>query len=553
MFNGVKRLINNYKEKSFYARVGEKAFSRESIDVVSNAGGSGGILVTLSKRLGMRNGDVTSKDYEEGEYAAGLMEIDKAYETDSYVRQGLDKYLEQTFKEGFEIFGTNPSTVEYIEARLLFIAEASKIPTKALVTAIAEDVVKYSNSIILKARKQDETQLPPTSTVTGIDGKEPIVALFPAHPGTFKVKRDRTGLVQGWMQEVDGGDKELKFRAEDVLHISYKRKRGDCFGQPFILSVLDDVKALRFMEENVINMIYKHVNPFLHAKIGDKEAPGTKDEVDDVERSLSGMDPEGGFVSTNRVEIATVATNNAVNAREYLDYQEARVFTGMGVPGIAMGRGGTANRNTADAMTAEMADRIKAIQRVIEDEFNNQIIKELLQEGGFDPLTNPLDMVYLRFKENDLDKKIKFENHCTFLFEHNAIDENEMRDLMSRDPITDRALLHHELYTMTALAAKSAPGESGNGSGSGASKKDTNNKNKPTNQSGTKPSSKKTTNSTKTIFINDDTKEVMNTYALSSKEATLVTAFAKSISHNSEMLFIRRINAIINHYKKERK
>lgn len=550
MFDRIRSAYKKHKEKEFYIRVGKDAFSRDKIDYVKDASGSG-ILVTLSKRLGMRNGDVTSKDYEEGEYASGLKEIDLAYEADSYVRQGLDKYLEQTFKEGYGFHGKNPSTVEYIQARLLFIAEATKIPTKALVIAMAEDVVKYSNSIVLKARKQDETQIPPTTTVNGIDGKEPIVGLFPAHPATFAVKRDRTGLIKGWQQEVDGGDKAVKFKAEDVMHIAYKRKRGNCFGTPMVLSTLNDVKALRFLEEQVVNMVYKHVNPFIHAKIGDKEAPGTKTEVDDVEQSLSGMDPEGGFVSTNRVEIVTVATNNAVSAREYMDYYEARVFTGLGVPGIAMGRGGTANRNTADAMTSEMADRIKAIQRVIEDSFNQEIIKELLQEGGFDPLTNPDDMVYLEFKENDLDKKIKYENHCTFLFEHNAIDENEMRELIGRDPITDRALLHHELYTMTMMQAKADNTGTGTSTG-GASKKDTNNKNKPQNQSGTKPSPKKNTNSMKSPFVEADIPQIMSTYALEKEEAIKVLKFASSIINTSELVFTTRVNAIITMYKKER-
>ena len=565
MFQKIKNRIEAYKTKKAVEKYYDgKLFSRSTIESDITNASSGSILVTLSKRLGLRFGDITSKDYEEGEY--DLMEIDTVYDTESYVRQGFDKYLEQVFKEGYTFHGKNVATVEYINMRLLFIAEASQISTDALLTAMAEDVVKYSNAIILKARKQDETQLPPTSTVVGIDGAEPVVAYFPAHPGTFKIKRDKTNLVQGYQQEVDGGDKPVKFKATDVVHIAYKKKRGNAFGCPFIIPVLNDIKALRFLEENVINMVYKHVNPFIHVQVGDTDSPGEKEEVAEVERELNDMNPEAGFVSTNRVVINTVATNNAVSAREYLDYQEARVFTGMGVPGIAFGRGGTANRNTADALTAEMSDRIHAIQRTIESSFNNQIIKELLREGGFDPLINIDDMVYLEFKENDLDKKIKFENHCTFLFEHNAIDENEMRDAIGRDPIVDRGFLHHELYTMAVLQANldakaASATQSGGGSSSssskgksgGASKKDTNNKNKPTNQSGTKSSPKKTTNSKHyTMFKMADINSITNTFNLSEEEAIRLIDYVKVVMKiSNSQYFDKRIERIIKAIKGE--
>lgn len=495
-------IINNIKNKIAARRLEEKlnnfyndkTFKKEYTGVSDATGGSG-VIVELVKRLGLRNGDVTSKDFEEAEY--DLSQIDLAYEADSYARQGLDKYLEQIFKEGFDFYSKNEQALEYIKLRLLFIAEATKIPTEELIGAIAEDVVKYSNAIVLKARKQDESQIPQGCNVTGIDGKEPVVGYFPAHPATFKVKRDKTGLIQGWQQEIEGADKPVKFKAEDVIHIPYKRKRGNAFGTPFIISVLNDIKALRFLEEQVINMVYKHTNPFIHVKVGNLEAVGTKEEIDDIKIELDSMNPEDGFVSTNRVELVSVNTNNAVDARVYLDYYEQRVFSGIGVPGIAFGRGGTANRSTADAMTAEMSDRIKAIKTAIQNYINADIIKELLFEGGFDVLTNPDDMVFLRFRENDLDKKIKYENHCTFLFEHNVITEEECRIDIGRDPITDRAGLYHELYTLNSEG--SSTNEKGN--------KDTNNKNKPTNQSGTKASPKKNTNSTRQNIF-----DILNSY-----------------------------------------
>lgn len=470
--------IRDYILRSYYKE--DINFTRERIQNASSSSSSNAIVAVI-KRLGLRFGDLTSTDFEELEY--DFLEIDNAYETDSYVRQGIDKYIEQCFKEGYTFYSKNPACVDYIKLRFKYMAETTQTPTDIFLVGIAEDIVKYSNVILAKARKKDESQLPPGVTITGIDGKEPVVGYFPIHPGTVLCKRDKFGTVKSWKQEMDGGE-SVTFKAEDVVHMTYKQKKGNLMGTPFLISVLDDIRALRFLEENVINMVYKHVNPFIHVAVGDDDSPGSKDEVQEIEDKMNTMDPDSGLITTNRVKINTPATNNAVDARQYLDYLENRVFSGLGVPGIAFGRGGTANRNTADSMTNEMSDRIEAIQLAIQSYINFFIIKELLIEGGFDPLQNPDNMVYFEFFENDVDRKIKFENHHTFLFEHNAITESELRDALGRDEITDRSGLYHELYTMTTLAAK----------GSTSSNADTNNKNNPTNQHGTKTSAKKNTN-----------------------------------------------------------
>jgi hypothetical protein len=117
----------------------------------------------------------------------------------------------------------------------------------------------------------------------------------------------------------------------------------------------------------------------------------------------------------------------------------------MGVPAIMFGRGDTANRSTGDNMTSEMSDRIKAIQCTIECNINDFMIKELLMEGGFDPILNPDDAVMFKFKENDIDTMIKLENQAVFLFTSNAITEDEMRMKLNMEPITDRSGLTESL------------------------------------------------------------------------------------------------------------
>lgn len=417
-------------------------------DAASSGGGAGRELASefVKKVTYKENSDT---DFEDPDF--DLEDIQNGYNTDSYIRQGVDKYVDQIFKEGYNFFGTDSNAVDYLKLRLAYIAEASNTPTNQLLMDIAEDVVKYGNCMIVKARNSDANALPQGTTVTGLYGKDPVVGYFCANPVTMKCKRDEFGTVTEWQQDNDGGTQT--FSPEDVVHFYYKREKGNAYGTSFLIPVLDDVRALRQAEENVLKMMYRNIYPFYHIAVGTEEATGTSKEVDQLKLALDGMDVEGGLVTTERVKITPIASDKVIDAEPYLKYMESRVFSGMGIPEIMFGRGNTANRSTGDNMTSEMADRIRAISRVIEMFFNSFIIKELLMEGGYDPVLNPDQAVEFKFNDNDVDVMIKKEIHAIYKYEHNAITEDEMRDELGMDPIPDgdREKMFVELITRENL------------------------------------------------------------------------------------------------------
>ena len=414
----------------------------------SSGGGTGRELASeFVKRITYKENNDT--DFEDPDF--DLEDIQNGYNTDSYIRQGVDKYVDQIFKEGYSFYGTDTNAVEYLKLRLSYIAEATNTPTSQLLMDIAEDIVKYGNCMVVKARNSDPNALPQGTTVTGLYGKDPVVGYFCANPVTMKCKRDDYGTVTSWQQETDSGKQE--FNPEDVVHFYYKREKGNAYGTSFLIPVLDDVRALRQAEENVLKMMYRNIYPFYHVAVGTEEQTGTTREVEELKTAIDGMDVEGGLVTTERVKITPIASDKVIDAEPYLKYMESRVFSGMGIPEIMFGRGNTANRSTGDNMTSEMADRIRAMCRVIEMFFNSFIIKELLMEGGYDPVLNPDQAVEFRFNDNDVDVMIKKQVHAIYKYEHNAITEDEMRDELGMDPIPDgdREKLFVELITRETL------------------------------------------------------------------------------------------------------
>lgn len=370
------------------------------------------------------------------------------YNTDSYIRQGVDKYIDQIFKEGFEFYGKNTEVVKYLKMRLAYIAEVTNTPTEQFLIDIADDIVKYANCIIVKARATDDNSLPPGMKLTGFNGNKAIAGYYCLNASTFKVKRDKTGAILSWQQEIEGADKPVKFAPEDVVHIYYKRDKGNAFGTSFLIPALDDVRVLRQAEENVLNMMYRNIDPFYHVAVGDKDMPGTPIEVIEVQDNINNMNIEGGIATTNRVVIKPVASDQVINAEPYLRYLGNRVFSGLGVPATMLGRNDTGNRSTANNRFDEFDDRVEAFETVIEMFFNMFIINELLLEGGYDPYLNKDHQVEFIFKASNLNRKIKSDVDAIYKYEHNAITEDEMRFTLGRDPITDRSKMHQTLITM---------------------------------------------------------------------------------------------------------
>lgn len=400
-----------------------------------------------------------------------MSQVDNAYNGEAYVRRALDKHTELMFKAGWNIIGEDDRVVDYVKLRLALIAEATRIPTNQLFIEIADDLVKYSNAVVIKARQDMALR---GLRITGLAGP-PVVGYFPMNINYAEVEKDAVGNVYGWRFNIPGGT-VLELKPQDVIHFYYKREKNRVFGTPYLIPVLGDITALRQAEEGVLKLIYRHIYPFLHHIIGsEKEGyEGTDEEVQVARDMIEQMDLEAGLVTTERHKIIPIALNQVIDAYNYLRYFEQRVFTGLGVSEVVMGRGGAANRSTAESQYTELRETVKAIQQVMETFVNFFIINELLREGGYEPLLNPRHVVYFKFREIDVDMQIKLENHAVYKYITNAITEDEMRTELGKQPIGDRSRLFYNLVTIPVAQATGIRQE--------ASSDNVANRNQPTNQ-----------------------------------------------------------------------
>lgn len=379
-------------------------------------------------------------NFEQPEYE--LAECGRVADVDSYCRRAFRYKEGLMFKEGWEFVGRNPQTINYIRERFRQMDEATGLPHKLLFRSLGADLIHFSNAYLTKVRKLKASGGKLRKIIGKKKAVEPVAGYFLVPPTTIRIKRDEHGKVLGYKQFMPTGLWKT-FTTDQVVHFYFDRKTGFLTGTPSLVPVMDDIRALRRIEENIELLVYQHLFPLFHYQVGTDDKPadsypdGTR-EVDVVKAEIENMPAEGCIVTPERHEITAIgAQGRALEASNYLKHFKERVFAGLGVSGIDMGLGDSANRSTADTLSRVLIDDVKAMQRTLEIFINEYLIKELLLESTF---SNPLvtdNLVEIKFKEIDLDAQIKVENHNIQSYAGHAITETELRRAYGKEPLTD--------------------------------------------------------------------------------------------------------------------
>lgn len=373
--------------------------------------------------------------------------IIQAVDTDSYVKQAMAKYRDLFWKEGFEIISENPEAVAYLHQRIDFMEMAMKRPFIDFLMEVSDQLFKFANAFIVKARGDLGEYFP--SKLTPVNSEYPVVGYYLIPTEQVRILRDKHNRPKAYQQATDPltyapTDKDPVWSADRVIHLHFDRKTGRAFGTPFLSSVLDDVIALRQIEEDIQNLVHRELFPLYKYRIGTAEQPAEPNEIDDAVIQIENLRAEGGLILPYRHDVEVIGSQNAaLDASAYLDHFKERVAIGLGVAphhlGMSMNGG---NRSVTERLDTALYDKIKQYQKLFSEMIRLNFFNEILFEGGFDPVMNPLedgvsDRCYFRFKEIDVDTQVKKETHAIQKYVNNIATLDETRLALGYDPDID--------------------------------------------------------------------------------------------------------------------
>jgi hypothetical protein len=464
-----------------------------------------------------------------------LAEIARAADVEPYITSSIKKHRTHVLKEGFELVGEDQKTVDYVKNRLYEISMVSGIPTISWVREFITNVVTYHNGYLVLRRDQDRSSGKPIRMY----GKniDPIAAVFVMDPITVEVEVDSYGTPIKWRQALYNNDKadrtEKRFDVEDVIHVAVDRKSGFTFGTPYLIGVLDDIRALRKLEELSLVLAEREAFPLYHYKVGTPEKPAMiyedgSNEVDSVMSQLAAMPSQGYVITSERHDVHLISReNSALDVKPLLEYFEARVLAGLSLSPLDIGRGDTANKGTATTVSQNLEDSAKDYQILIGAHLTQSLIIPLLLEGGFDVTLD--NMVYFNFPLISKEEERAQENQGLQLLLGNAITVSEFRrDYLGKPEMAEGeqsdTIMAKQLENQIKLAKVTAKVKMGSAPTTSPSKpveSQAANKAKPANQYGSKIKSR---------FNKNDLLKLVESHLDNLKKSLTSTSATDSIS-----------------------
>lgn len=395
--------------------------------------------------------------------------IIQAVDTDSYVKQAVSKYKDLFWKEGWQIVGENPEAVAYLYQRIDYMEMAMNRPFLDFLIDLSDQLFKFANVFFVKARA-DLTEYFPTS-LKPVNGAEPIVGYYLIPTEQTRILRDKHNRPKAYLQRTNPltyapTDRDPKWPAERVVHLAFDKKPGRAFGTPFLSNVLDDVVALRQMEEDIQNLVHRELFPLYKYRIGTADQPAEPEEIEQAAVEIENLRAEGGLILPFRHDVEVIGSNQAaLDASEYLNHFKERVAIGLGVAPHHLGMsfsGG--NRAVTERLDTALYDKIKHYQKQFAEMIRVHILNEILFEGGFDPLVHPYDSsmsdrCFFKFNEIDVDTQVKKETHIIQKYVNSLITLPEARIKLGEDPDVDKEELFMSIQGQNQIDISAAQSE----------------------------------------------------------------------------------------------
>lgn len=370
-----------------------------------------------------------------------LPTIANAIYMDSLLNRSVTIFVEQILKNGFEVSSKEDNVQRYVRKRVREVERLTGKRFNEVIAEAARQLVSYGNAFIIKVRKANISKLGKSYKVFN-KTHNPIVGLFVADATTIEFGIDQQNHIKHYRQFLRGQFRN--WSADEVIHLTYNRIPGTFAGQSNINQCLDDLRALRKLEEEIEILAFQYSIPLYLYKVGSDQHPAQPHEVDAVKTKIDYM-PTYGIVVVPHTHDMVAATNNndPIDIMKFVEHFKRRIYAGLGVSPIAMGEVESSNRNTAEVLELTMQTITKSYQQSIKNKIEQEFLYEVLLDGGFNPNDSEIEF---NFPEIDLEAQIKKETQEIQKYQNGLITRSEARLAMEYEVALDETdtIIYHD-------------------------------------------------------------------------------------------------------------
>ena len=359
----------------------------------------------------------------------------KAFQADGYLHRAVLRYRNLVVGDGVQIDGDREA-VRYLQERFAIGKSLNGFGWDELVRTLALEYVLYGNAFLIRSY---------TGQLSAVFGRRLRVARATAawYPVTVRWLEpllDRnTRDVVGWqlrIKEREGTPKTHNFRVQDVIHLWYNCPPGGIYGIPPLLSAVEDVRALRQIEEDVLKLVHKYTHPLIQVTMADTlgYGEGVRADVTELVSTINTMAEDGFLVTMPGQEVRMIgAESMALRVEPYVDLFKRRVFSSLGMSGVMLGDQPEPLERQVE-LERHLRDTVQDLQIQFGQGLLHQVILPLLREAGFSGRTQ----VRLRFPVPDRSLFLRQMTQLANIYTLNVLGAAEVRRMMGIDEPLDQ-------------------------------------------------------------------------------------------------------------------
>lgn len=358
----------------------------------------------------------------------------QAYLADGYIHRAVVRLRNLVVGSGVSIEG-DAEVVRYLNERFLIAQQVCGIGWNELVNQLAFDFVLYGNAFAVKAY---------TGKLEAVFGRRirvprAVAALYPVSPRYLTpMTSNESGEVVAWTLRVSsqfGRTVVKKIAAGDVVHLAYNRT-DYLYGVPPLVSVVEDVRALRQVEEDVLRLVHKYAHPLLHIATPDTlgYGEGLRADMQELAYQVNTMVEDGVLITMPGQEVRMIGAESfALRVEPYLDSFKRRVFAGLGMSEVMLGDRPEPLERQVE-LERQLRDTVEDMQRQLGWELQQRLIRPLLDEAGYRNVR-----VWLEFPKPDRQAELRVMTVLANLYALNVLSSAEVRQMMGiSEPLDKR-------------------------------------------------------------------------------------------------------------------
>lgn len=359
----------------------------------------------------------------------------KAYLMDGYIHRAVTRLRNLLIGRGVRLVGA-ADVVRYLNERFAIARSVNGIGWDELLRMLALDFVLYGNALAVRAH---------TTQLKAIYGRRILVPRATAawYPVSIRYMTpnvsDKSGEVVSWVLSASIGNtgkrNTVELPARDVVHLAYNRV-DYLYGTPTLVAVIEDIRALRQIEEDVLRLIHKFAYPILHIATPDTlgYGEGIRNDMQQLAYTINTMMEDGVLITMPGQEVRMVGAESiALRLEPYLELFKRRVFSGLGMSETMLADKPEPLERQVE-LERQLRDVVHDLQTQFGSELMQHLIRPLLDEAGYRNVE-----LRLEFDIPDRQAELRLMTVLANLYALNVLSAREVREMMGiTDPLDKR-------------------------------------------------------------------------------------------------------------------